>query len=155
MQNKSEFFLATNNQKSNWDPTIFKRIPSDLFEDPIWDNRQFTKKEAIIDLYAMAYDALPGKSVPIQVRQSWVTIYPGEVIRGYRQMADKWGWSKKTVGRFLKELEELKIIKIRLKMPCTVIKLNCWVHRLSPQGDTSKPERGHFNNNYNNNNNYI
>ena len=139
MQIENEFLFETDDMTSDWDTTIFKRIPSDLFQDPIWNNQQFTKKEAMLDLYALAYDALPNTSAPVQVRQSWVTIYPGEVLRGYRQMADKWGWSKKTVGRFLKELEELEIINIRLKMPCTVIKLNFWVHRLSSNGDTRKP----------------
>ena len=152
MQSENEFLFGTDDMTSDWDTTLFKRIPSDLFQDPIWNNQQFTKKEAMLDLYALAYDDLPNKSVIVQIRQSSVRIFPGEVIRGYRALAIKWGWSKKTVGRFLKELEELGIINIRLKMPCTVIKLNFWVHRLSPKGDTTKPEGGHFNNKDNNKN---
>ncbi len=155
MESENEFLFEIDDITSDWDTTFFKRIPSDLFEDPIWNNQQFTKKEAMLDLYALAYDALPNTSAPVQVRQSWVRIFPGEVIRGYRALAIKWGWSKKTVGRFLKELEELGIIKIRLKKPCTVIELNFWVHRLSPKGDTTKPEGGHFNNKDNNNNKNI
>ena len=50
------------------DKPLFKRIPTKLFNDPIWDNQKFTKKEAYLDLFSLAYDADEGKPQRIDIR---------------------------------------------------------------------------------------
>lgn len=110
---------------------LFKRVPKSLFSDPLWAYGKFSKKEAYLDLFGLAFDADEDKHAIVDVRGYFIKIYPGEVARGYRFLSERWGWSKKTVGKFLDNLEEIGRIKIRTKKPLTVFKLVNYVPRLS------------------------
>ena len=117
------------------DKPLFKRIPTKLFNDPIWDNQNFTKKEAYLDLFSLAYDADEGKPQRIDIRGYLVTIYPGEVAHGYRSLSQRWGWSTKKVGNFIRALEHYGYVTIKQKKPITVMKLRDYVPRLSTKGN--------------------
>ena len=119
---------------------LFKRIPKSLFSDPLWLYNKFTKKEAYLDLFVLVYDAHEDAVGTVQSRGDFIKIYPGEVARGYRHLAERWGWTKKTVGRFLASLEEVGKIKIRTKKPLTVFKLFDYVPRLSTKGNAKETQ---------------
>jgi hypothetical protein len=120
---------------------LFKRIPKSLFSDPIWLYKKFTRKEAYLDLFVLVFDADEDAFATVEARGYFINIYPGEVARGYRYLADRWGWSTKTVGRFISNLEEVNHIKIRTKKPLTVFKLNQYVPRLSIKGNAKETQK--------------
>ena len=118
-----------------WDKDYFKRIPSDLFDDPIWTGSVFTKKEAIIDLYGLAHDDPNNKGTILDINGYPVKIEVGEVARGYRSLSKKWGWSTKKVSNFIKKYEELGYLTIKGNTPITVIKINGWILRKKHRGN--------------------
>jgi hypothetical protein len=120
---------------------LFKRIPKSLFSDPIWSNQNFTKKEAYLDLFSLAYDANEDMYATVDVRGYLIDIYPGEVAHGYRSLSERWGWSTKKVGRFLSDIETRGYISIRAKKPLTVMKLVQYVPRMSTKGNAEETKR--------------
>ncbi len=135
-----------------WDKELFIRVPKDLFDDPIWNNREFTKKEAFLDLYFLAHDNPNNTGAIVDINEVPVSIEVGDVIRGYRSLSERWGWSTKKVGKFLKDYSELGYIEIRRKHPCTVIRLACWIPRRKHGRNTGETEGRQLDSNYNKNN---
>ena len=127
----------------DWDKDYFKRIPSDLFDDPVWTGSVFTKKEAIIDLYDLAHDDPNNKGTILDINGYPVKIEVGEVARGYRSLSKKWGWSTKKVSNFIKKYEELGYLTIKGNTPITVIKINGWILRKKRKGNTEETQRKH------------
>ena len=85
-----------------WDSETFDRVPADLFDDSFWDDGDFTRKDAFIDLYHLAYDDYPGRSKIIYPREIPMQIFPGEVA--YSLIND----APMKLLR-LKEVKELKV----------------------------------------------
>ena len=113
------------------DENLFKRIPVSLFNDPIWITEQaFSRKEAYIDLYALAFDSHQNDSEVIPINDSLVRIFSGQVARGLRTLAIRWNWSTKKVNGFLQKLDDYGYIKIVMRHPVTVIELKNYVHRI-------------------------
>ena len=124
----------------DWDKELFIRIPKDLFNDPIWNNREFTKKEAIIDLYNLAHDSPNNKGAIIDINGHLVKIDVGDVIRGTRALSEKWGWSTKKVSNFIKKYQELGYLKQKKNTPITVVKILGWIPRKKHEATQKKHE---------------
>ena len=124
----------------DWDKELFIRIPKDLFNDPIWNNREFTKKEAIIDLYNLAHDSPNNKGAIIDINGHLVKIDVGDVIRGTRALSEKWGWSTKKVSNFIKKYQELGYLKQKKNTPITVVKILGWIPRRKHEATQKKHE---------------
>ena len=58
----------------DWDKELFIRIPKDLFNDPIWNNREYTKKEAYLDLYSLAHDSPNNKGSIVEINGYMVKV---------------------------------------------------------------------------------
>ena len=125
----------------DWDKELFIRVPKDLFDDPIWNNREFTKKEAMIDLYNLAHDSPNNKGAIIDINGHPVKIDAGDVARGTRALSEKWGWSTKKVSNFFKRLEELGYIKIKGNTPITIVEILGWIPRRKHE-ETQKKHEG-------------
>ena len=80
--------------KSKW----FVRIPFELFESSFWLMKDFSKKEAYVDLYKLANAS--GNSM-YETRGVLVTLEEGEVGTSCVVLAERWGWDRKKVKRFL------------------------------------------------------
>ena len=124
----------------DWDKELFIRVPKDLFNDPIWNNREFTKKEAIIDLYNLAHDSPNNKGAIIDINGHLVKIDVGDVIRGTRALSEKWGWSTKKVSNFIKKYQELGYLKQKKNTPITVVKILGWIPRKKHEATQKKHE---------------
>ena len=112
------------------DENLFKRVPVAVFKSPIWLNEQeFSRKEAFIDLYSLAFDSYYNNSVVIPIRETFTEIYSGQVAMGLRTLAARWHWSTKKVNNFLQKLEEFGFINIIKRHPVTVFYLVDFVHR--------------------------
>ena len=124
----------------DWDKELFIRIPKDLFNDPIWNNREYTKKEALLDLYSLAHDAPNNKGAIVEINGYMVKVEVGEVPKGLRFYAYRWEWSTKKVSNFFKRLEELGYIKIKRNTPITVVKILGWIPRRKHEATQKKHE---------------
>ena len=90
--------------KSKW----FVRVPFELFESPFWMMKPFSKKEAYVDLFKLANAS--GKSM-YETRGVFVTLEEGEVGTSLILLAERWGWDRETVKRFL-----VLLVKMGLQM---------------------------------------
>ena len=123
------------NEQNNED-NLFKRVPVSVFKSDIWLNElPFSKKEAYIDLYSLAFDSYENASVVIPIRESFVRIFSGQVAMGLRQLGKRWQWSPKKVNNYLLTLEELGEINIITRIPVTIIYLIDFVHRINNKGN--------------------
>ena len=113
----------------DWNKELFIRVPKDLFDDPIWNNREFTKKEAMIDLYNLAHDSPNNKGAIIDINGHPVKIDAGDVARGNRALSEKWGWSTKKVSNFIKKYQDLGILKQKRNTPITIVEILGWIPR--------------------------
>ena len=98
----------------DWDKELFIRVPKDLFDDPTWNNREFTKKEAYLDLYFLAHDSPNNKGAIVDIYGYMVKVEVGEVPKGLRFYANRWKWSTKKVSNFLKNLENVSYTHLTL-----------------------------------------
>jgi len=129
----------------NNEENLFKRVPLSVFSNPIWLNEsEFTKKEAFIDLYSLAFDSFKNNSVVIPIRESFVRIYSGQVAMGLRALGARWQWSPKKVNNFLIKLEELEEINIITRKPVTIIYLLDFVHRINKKRNKKETEVLHI-----------
>ena len=114
----------------NNEENLFKRVPVAVFNSPIWLNEQeFSRKEAFMDLYSLAFDSYYNDSMVIPIRETFTKIYSGQVAMGLRALGSRWHWSTKKVNNFLKKLEEYGFIDIIKRHPVTIFYLVDFVHR--------------------------
>ena len=120
----------------NNEDNLFKRVPVAVFNSPIWLNEQeFSRKEAFMDLYSLAFDSYYNDSRIIPIRETFTEIYSGQVAMGLRALATRWHWSTKKVNNFLKKLEEYGFIDIIKRHPVTIFYLVDFVHRKKKKGN--------------------
>lgn len=88
----------------------FLGIARIFFNNPLWtEERTFSKAEAWLDLIQMArWQTQPEKRF---IKGISVTIQRGQLIGSRRYLGDKWGWDKNKVTRFIKYLENEKMIR--------------------------------------------
>ena len=113
--------------KSKW----FVRVPFELFESPFWMMKPFSKKEAYVDLFKLANAS--GKSM-YETRGVFVTLEEGEVGTSLILLAERWGWDRKTVKRFLVSLEKMGYVDCKFDNVGTKIKLLQWIPKQTVKG---------------------
>jgi len=127
---------------SPWDNETFDRVPADLFDDSFWDDGDFSRKEAFIDLYHLAYDDYPGRSKIIYPREIPMQIFPGEVAYSLKALGKRWGWGRNKVRGFFDLMESLGYVTIRKTQPGMVVKLNGYVPRISEKKNQDETSEG-------------
>ena len=113
--------------KSKW----FVRVPFELFESPFWMMKPFSKKEAYVDLFKLANAS--GKSM-YETRGVFVTLEEGEVGTSLILLAERWGWDRKTVKRFLVSLDKMGYVDCKFDNVGTKIKLLQWIPKQTVKG---------------------
>lgn len=74
----------------------------DIFDHWIWKEKPFSKGQAWIDLLLLAqYNDSEKKPYKDRV----ITYQRGKVYKSELYLAKRWGWNRKTVKKFLKQLE--------------------------------------------------
>ncbi|MBO7684892.1 MAG: hypothetical protein J6Y20_04990 [Lachnospiraceae bacterium] len=83
-------------------------IPRFIFDDPSYARPgvKFTKTAAIIDLIQLARFE-DGQEF---VNGRYILVGRGQLCKSIRELAKRWGWDEKTVGKFLKHLLDCRII---------------------------------------------
>lgn len=77
------------------------KLDRNLLDHPLWKEKPFSKGQAWIDILFLAewkaqYVRVGGKKEKVNPGQCWVTL---------NALAQRWGWSKETVRRFLRKLK--------------------------------------------------
>ena len=76
----------------------FSKMPHEITELDIWLKKPFDKAHALADLILASCDYTKGK------------YEKGCVYRSQRWLASRWGWDKKTVDKFLADLEDIGVL---------------------------------------------
>jgi len=74
------------------------KLPRSILEEDDYFTKPFTRKEAILDLYLLA--AIKDGTVAIGGKKAEVK--RGQIITTTRWLAERWGWSKGTLDRFMR-----------------------------------------------------
>lgn len=82
----------------------------------VWDDK-FSKGQAWVDLLLSANHR--DKKMPFN--DEIVTIERGQYLTSMRKLADRWGWNRSTVSRFLKLLEKDEMITTNVTTSHTLI----------------------------------
>jgi len=79
-----------------------------IFDHPYWqESRPFSKFEAWIDLLQMAAFAPTERVIGFQT----IALDKGELVASLRFLAQRWGWSKDKVARFVRCLEIATMVR--------------------------------------------
>lgn len=86
----------------------YVKICRSLLEHPIWLEKPFSDGQAWIDLIGMANY----KTIKKKQGDKVVTYKRGTVFRSILSLADRWGWDRKKVRRFLSALESDQMVVV-------------------------------------------
>lgn len=84
------------------------KIDRALFEHWLWDDKPFSQGQAWVDLIGLANH----KTVKKTKNGHVVTYKKGAVNRSMLELADRWGWDRKKVRKFLKCLEAEQMVSV-------------------------------------------
>ncbi|MBR0335156.1 MAG: hypothetical protein IIX13_09505 [Bacteroidales bacterium] len=77
------------------------KLNRDILTDETWLKKPFSEGQALVDLALMAtYTARD-----VTIRGETVHLEPGDVVRSQAQLAERWGWSRGKVRRFIERHE--------------------------------------------------
>ncbi|MBQ2348887.1 MAG: hypothetical protein II388_11060 [Clostridia bacterium] len=83
------------------------KIDRQIQEHWIWTDKPFNKSAAWIDLILLANH----ETQKVNLREGLVTVRRGQFVTGIDKLAERWGWSRGKVYRFLKVLETEQMLK--------------------------------------------
>lgn len=113
------------------------KIDRGILKHWLWEDKPFSKGQAWIDLLLLAV----WKESKELYRGELVERTPGEIFCSIEWLADKWGWNRKTVMRFLDVLERDNMItQTRTKKGTTITIVNWTVYQT--QGTTERTSEG-------------
>ena len=78
-----------------------------------------------------------------ETRGVLVTLEEGEVGRSLILLAERWGWDRKTVKRFLVSLEKMGYVDCKFDNVGTKIKLLQWIPKGTASGTPNAQQMGH------------
>lgn len=110
---------------------IFRQI----FDHWVWQEKPFSKGQAWIDLLLLANHSDHKKPKGDKI----ITYRRGDVNRSVLFLADRWGWDRKTVKRFLRVLEADNMIVIKgttQGTTLTIVNYDFWQKSGSTKGTT-------------------
>ena len=112
----------------------FTQIPNDeVFDDPLWTADEFTKGQALIDLYRLAQF----KAGIVHKRGITIQLKPGQVGWSMVNLGKRWQWSIGKVRRYLNTLEIAGQIELQKTNVSTTITLLHWINNDMPNKHTN------------------
>lgn len=106
------------------------KLDRNLLDHPLWKEKPFTKGQAWIDILFYVHwknntDRVGGKKKRSKPGQRWTTL---------STLAERWGWSKESVRRFLRKLECDASVSLYVTADGTRLTVENWAKY---QGDVS------------------
>ena len=114
------------------------RLHRSMMENPLWDDKPYSKGQAWIDLLLLANH----KNKETLLGNNIVNIQRGSFITSELKLIERWGWSKTKVRAFLKMLEDVQMIvkkSDRKKTTITIVKYG----QYQDSQTTEEPEKDH------------
>lgn len=98
------------------------KVNRNLLDQPFWKEKPFSKGQAWIDIllnahWKTSFDRVGNRKRKARPGQRWIT---------YQDLADRWGWSKSAVNRFLHELVETERATLYGTAYGTLLTLKNW-----------------------------
>lgn len=108
-----------------------------LLEHEIWTEKPFSKGQAWIDLIGRANFKPTEKLVGCDL----ITIKRGQLVTSIGALAGRWGWSRNKVMRYIKTLEDAKMITTKRTRYGTFISVEKYsIYQLSRNTDETAKE---------------
>lgn len=98
------------------------KLHRQIEENELWFSEKFTKAQAWIDLLLLARHK-PGL---IDIRGIEIKLQSGQLCYSQLTLAKRWKWDRKTVKKFLKNLEKREMLDIRINKVTTIISIKNW-----------------------------
>jgi DNA replication protein DnaD len=140
-QARSEgFFIGVCNMHRGY-IKVYRKIAS----NPLWMQKPFSDGQAWLDMLLIANY----KTGYITKRGARIIVERGQIGTSIKGLADRWGWSRGKVNRFIKHLENEHQIKQQISNVTTLITLlnyeeyNGDEHQNGHQTDTKRTPNGH------------
>lgn len=83
----------------------FIKLHRQIMDNPVWEDKPFSKGQAWIDLLMLANFA-PGDAL---IKGKIIHLEEGQLIRSLDTLASRWGWSVKKVRNFLYTIQNQKM----------------------------------------------
>lgn len=98
------------------------KVNRNLLDQPFWNEKPFSKGHAWIDIlltvhWKNGYDWVGGRKRLAHPGQKWITV---------RSLAERWGWNKSAVERFLAKLTETDRVTLTGTAYGTLLTLKNW-----------------------------
>lgn len=98
------------------------KVNRNLLDQPFWNEKPFSKGQAWIDLlltvhWKTGYDWVGSRKRRACPGQKWITV---------RSLAERWGWNKSAVERFLAKLAETDRVTLTGTAYGTLLTLKNW-----------------------------
>ncbi len=98
----------------------FIALYRDILDHWLWDDKPFSRGQAWIDLL-LTVNHTDNK---IMFNGELITVKRGQTITSIRKLCDRWGWSNNKVTRFLKMLEDERMLTRKSDTKKTVITID-------------------------------
>ena len=113
-------------------------------DNDVWSDKPFDKAHAWIDMLLMANH----EERTIGLNGHSITVQPGTFITSMYKLADRWGWPKTSVKRFLNRIESETMIVQKAARKWTIISVVNWRSyqdartEVGPKADQSRTDNG-------------
>lgn len=118
------------------------KLDRNLLDHPLWKEKPFGKGQAWIDILFLVewkaqYVRVGGKKRKVNPGQCWLTL---------NALAQRWGWSKETVRRFLRRLERDGSVSLLVTEHGTRLTIENWrlYQRAVSESETESETVGEF-----------
>lgn len=112
-------------------------VSRSLINKDIWIKGAFDKGKAWIDLLLLANFA----DGEVDIRGNIISILRGQVSRSETRLAERWGWSRKKVKNFIKQLIEDDSITIKTTFLTSIITINNYNKFQSTIPEIEEPQK--------------
>lgn len=113
------------------------KLDRGISDNWVWEQKPFSLGQAWVDLLLMA----AWKTSPRNWKGSFITQHRGEVFTSMTALADRWGWNRKKVARFIEALERDKMVTHNVLPHGTLITIENYT-RFQGRGTAERAEDG-------------
>ena len=119
----------------------FIKVYRNITNNKLWDDKPFSRGHAWIDLLLRVNH----KTSKILVDDTWIEVKPGETIWSIKDMANRWGWSRGKVARFVNGLQTEHMVNQKRTSKFTKITVVNWskYQQNGHQTDIKRTSNGH------------
>lgn len=118
------------------------KIYRDLWDHWVWRDKPYSMGQAWIDLIMMANH----EDKKLLFDGQMITIKRGSVVTSERKLAERWGWSRSKVHRFLNLFESEKMVcvnRTNKRTTISIVNYNNYQDSRATERTTEKPQTSH------------